>query len=82
MITWNQNMKKAILARLYQMITDSFIMYKKQKIFTRTLQKVLKLDLILQIMDYKNHYLDKKNKNVVGLIKEELDGKIMTEFSA
>ena len=31
--------------------TESFIVYKKQVMFIKTLQKMLKLDLILQIMN-------------------------------
>ena len=38
-------------ARLCYMDTDSFIVYIKKKIFTKIMQKILKLDLILQIMN-------------------------------
>ena len=38
-------------AKLCYMYTDSFIVYIKQIIFTKTLQQMLKLDLILQIMN-------------------------------
>ena len=41
---------------------------------------MLKLDLILQIMNYIYHYLKEKIKKVIGLIKDELGGKIMTRF--
>ena len=37
--------------KLCYMDTDSFIVYKKQMIFTKKLQKMLKLDLILQIVN-------------------------------
>ena len=38
-------------ANLYYIDTDSFIVYKKQMILKRILQKMLKQDLILQIMN-------------------------------
>ena len=44
------------------MDTDSFIVYKKQKIFMCTLQKMLKQDLILQIINYKDHCLEQEIK--------------------
>ena len=49
-------------------------------IFIKKLQKMLKLDLILQIVNYIYHYLKKKMKKVIGLIKDELGGKIMARF--
>ena len=51
-------------AKLCCMDTDSFIVYVKKHIFIKTLQKMLKLDLILQI----------------GLMKDESGRKIMTKF--
>ena len=33
------------------MDTDNFIVYISKKIFTKIMQKILKLDLILQIMN-------------------------------
>ena len=39
------------------------------------MQKMLKEDLILQIMNYKDHYLNEK-------IHDKLGGKLMTEFAA
>ena len=39
----------------------SFVVYIKQKAFMQILQKLLKQDLILQVMNQKD--LEKKNKN-------------------
>ena len=41
---------------------------------------MLKLGLILQIMNYIDHYVKKKIKKVVRLMKDELGRKIMTKF--
>ena len=60
------------------MDTDSFIAYIKQVIFIKTLQKMLKLNLILQIMNQIDHWL--KKKRVIGLMKDELGRKTMTKF--
>ena len=38
-------------AKLCYMDTESFILYIKQMIYLRTFEKMLKLDLILQIMN-------------------------------
>ena len=38
-------------SKLRYMVTDSFIVYIKTAIFIKRLQKILKLDLILQIMN-------------------------------
>ena len=37
-------------AKLCYMNTDSFILYKKQMVFVKTLRKMLKLDLMLQVI--------------------------------
>ena len=52
-------------------------------IFTKKMQKMLKKDLTLQIMNQnaiplKGHY--QSEKKIIGLMKEELVGKIMKEF--
>ena len=49
---------------------------KKKIIFIKTLQKMLKLDLILQNMTQTCH-----NKNVIGLMKDGLGRKIMNTYS-
>ena len=42
--------------------TGSFIVYIKQMIFIKTLQKMLKQGLIIQIMNWIDHYLNEKKK--------------------
>ena len=42
---------------------------------------MLKLDLILQIMNQIDHLPKGKNEKVIGLMKDELGGKIMTKFA-
>ena len=54
--------KYAEKIKLCCMDTDSFIVYKKQKIFMCTLQKMLKQDLILQIINFKDHCLEQEIK--------------------
>ena len=46
-------------------------------IFIKTLQKMLRVDIIVQIMNQIDHCLKEKNKKVARLMKEELGGKIM-----
>ena len=57
-------------AKLCYMDTDSFIVYKKNMIFIKILQKTLKLDLILQIMNYIDHCL-KEEKKGFKLMKDK-----------
>ena len=47
--------------------------------FRKILQKG-KLDLKLQIMNYIDHYQKEKIKNLIELMKEDLDGRIKTKF--
>ena len=48
----------------------------------QTLQKKLKEDLVLQIMNQTYYYLEEKNEKLIGLMKDELGEKIMKEFAA
>ena len=47
----------------------------KNKLYS--LQKMLELNLILQIMDQIQHWLKTKIKKVIGLMKDELGRKII-----
>ena len=44
-------------------------------IFIKTLQKMLKQDLILQTMNLIDHCIKEKRKKVIGIVKYELGGK-------
>ena len=58
---------------------DTDIVYIKTDI-TKMLQKMLELNLILQVMNQIDHYQKQKRKKVIGLIKDELGGKNMTNL--
>ena len=68
--------------KLCYMDTDSFIMHIKQKISIKILLMTLKRDLIHQIMKSIDHYQEERIKKLIGLMKDEVGGKIMTEFVA
>ena len=72
MIISNLNIKKK---QICYMDKDSFIVYIKLDDIIKILHKMLKQDLILQTMNQIDHYL--KEKKVIGLMKDELGGKIM-----
>ena len=62
--------------------TDSFIMHIKTEDFYKDIA-----DKVEKIFDTSNYEINRplligKNKNVIGLVKDELGGKIMTEFVA
>ena len=68
--------------KLCYMDTDNFIMHIKKKDFYKGIA-----DDIEKRIDTSNYECDKplsrgKNKKVIGLMKDELGGKIMTEFCA
>ena len=67
-------------AKLCYVDKGSFVVYIKQKAFMQILQKILKQDLILQVMNQKD--LDKKIKKIIGLMKDEFGGKVMRQFAA
>ena len=60
-------------------IQTVLLLILKAKIFMKILQMMLKKDLIHQIMNAIpliaiDHYLQEKNKKVIGLMKDELGG--------
>ena len=71
--------KYANNVKLCYMDTDSFIMNIKQMIFMKIFLMMLKIGLILQIMSI-GLCQQEKIKQVIGLMKVELGGKIITEF--
>ena len=57
-------------AKLCYMCIDSFIVYKRTE------------NISLDIMNQTDHYLKEKNKKLIRLLKEKLDGKVMADFAA
>ena len=53
---------------------------RKQMVFLKILQKMLKLDLIFQVMNQIDHCRKRKIKKVIRLMKNELDGNIMIKL--
>ena len=70
--------------KLCYMDIDSFVYEIESEDFTGTLQTMWRKGLIrVDIQRMKTgHYPLEKNKKVIGLMKDELGGKIMTEFVA
>ena len=68
------------VAKLCYMDTDNFIVQIKKMIFTKTLQKILKQGLTLQIKNQTENCLKEGIKKVIGLMKDKLDGKIIKKF--
>ena len=60
------------------MHTDSLSFILRLKMFMKTLEMMLKKDLIHQIMKSKDHCL--KEKKIIGSMKYELGRKTMTKF--
>ena len=61
------------------MDTDNFIVYIKIE-DTQTLQKMFKQNFKFQIMNQADNYLKEKTQKIIEVMKNELRGKIMTEF--
>ena len=74
--------KYADNVKLCYMDTDSFIMHLKTEDFDKDIA-----DDVEKMFDTSNYEVNRplpigKNKKVMGLMKDELGGKIMTEFVA
>ena len=81
---WYEYMKPkyADNVKLCYMDTDSFIMHLKTEDFDKDIA-----DDVEKMFDTSNYEVNRplpigKNKKVMGLMKDELGGKIMTEFVA
>ena len=73
---YNNNVK------LYYMDTDSCIMHIKTEDFYKDIANDVKKRFDISNYEVKRPLATGKNKKVIGLMKDELGGKIMTEFVA
>ena len=64
-------------ANICYMDTDSFIVCVKLDGTIDKFQKTLEQDLALQNMNQTDYYLKEKNRKVITLMKDELNGKIV-----
>ena len=62
------------------MDAESFTVYRKTDDIYKDISEDLKAALILEIKNQTDLYVKKKIKKVIGLIKDELGGKIMTNL--
>ena len=62
------------------MDAESFTVYIKTDYIYKDISEDLKAGLILEIKNQTDLYVKKKIKKVIGLIKDELGGKIMTNL--
>ena len=66
-------------AKLCFMDTDSFIVYKKNQIFIKTLQKISETRFQNQNYELDRSLSKRKDKKSIGLMTDELCRKIMTK---
>ena len=79
MITWNQNNDNV---RLCYMDTDSFIMNLKANDFYKDISNDVDNRIDTSNYEVKRPLTIGKNKKIIGLMKDELGGEIITEFIA
>ena len=81
---WYDYMKKKYgdVVKLCYMDTDSLIMNIKTKNFYKDIAQDLEERSDTSNYDFDRPLLKGKNKNVIGLMKDELGGRIITEFVA
>ena len=66
--------------KLYYMDTDSFIMRNKTQYFYKDIPDDVEKRFDTSNYEVNRPLLTGKNKKVIGLMKDELGGKIMTKF--